>query len=343
MIIDHGLITCFPANTKDSSDKLFFCEASGVLYYNKMVYIASDRDYPGTSSIFTVPFSIPFSNYGADMKVIDQPFINNALKWEDMSISPDQQFIFAITGFDRVKKGSHEWDNFNELVYWPANNIDSAKILCETDSGGMKSSLLLRHRISKVLADHDFPDGMPYFKTEGLAILPGNKMLIGIREYGSDYEHFKYAFKILQCTYQVNGNTIERNDDLKAIYNIDSLRIPGNTLPLGLSSMEYDPVTGRIYILTTYEDNNATAPRIGSYIWVLTPDDLYYGNRPTAVRDASGKPLHFTHKAEGITVVNSTTLLVICDDDRYLAPLENNPDLIRQPNQSVYYILALQP
>jgi hypothetical protein len=307
-----------------------------------MVYVASDRDFPGSSAMFTLPFSLPLANYGADVKVVDQSVINNARKWEDMSISPDGRFIFAITGFDRVKAGSHSWDNFNALVYWPAGVIDSAKLLCETDSGGVKSSLILRQRISKVLADAEFPDGMPYFKTEALCVLPGERLLIGIREYGKDYNNFHYAFRILQCTYTVAGNTIQLNDDLKEIYRRDSLFAAGNKNSLALSSMEYDPLTDRIWFLTSYEDNSGTTPVTGAYLWMLNLPDLEAGKPPVVVRNSTGFHQHFTHKAEGITIVNPTTLLIICDDDRNLLPLETEGDLIREAHQSVYYVIGIE-
>lgn len=342
-ITDHGLIDCFPLSSRDTSGNLYFCEASAVLYYNKTIYVGSDRDFPGASSLFTIPFSLPLANYGSDVKCLNSPLISMAKKWEDMSISPDQKYIFAITGFDRVKPGSHEWDAFNCMIYWSAGMQDSAKLVLETDSGGFKSSLQLRERILKTLASPEFPDGMPYFKTEGLAIIPDNRMLIGVRESGKNYEDFNYAFKILQVSYSIENGRIDLNDDLKIIMDIDTFSTAGIYQPLGLSSMEYDPLTESIYFLTSYEDNNEDTPRIGSYLWVLSLADLYSGKQPVIVRDVSGKPFHFTHKAEGITVVNSSTLLVICDDDRYLAPLENNPDVFRQPNQSVYYILGLQP
>lgn len=340
--VDHNLITCFPATAVDSSGKPYTCEASAVLYADKKMYIGSDRDFPGASALFTLPFSLPLANYGADVKVVDQPLINACRKWEDMSLSPDGRLVFAMTGFDRVKKGSHDWDVFNMLVYWPAGMEDSAQLLAETDSGGIKSSLMLRHRISRVLADQDFPDGMPYFKTEALCALPGNRLIFGIREYGSDYDHFTYAFRLLECSYRKSGNQLELNDDLREICRLDSLRAYGNKNPLAISSMEYDPLTDRIWVLTSYEDNSGPAAVTGAYLWVWTPEALEKCEAPRAVRDPRGLHQHFTHKAEGITLISPSTLLVICDDDRNLLPLENQTDIIRQTHQSAYYILQIE-
>jgi hypothetical protein len=96
-----------------------------------------------------------------------------------------------------------------------------------------------------------------------------------------------------------------------------------------------------MYYLTTYEDNSPDAPRIGAYLWYQNLEDMEAGRKPQYVRDTNDLPLHFAHKAEGITVINASTLLVICDDDRYISPIEGKPELMRLGNQSAYYVIGL--
>lgn len=341
-LTDHGFIDCFASGPTDTSGKPYYCEVSGVLFHNKTVYLASDRIYPGPSSVFSIPFSLPLANHGNDVEVLNNKLLANAMKWEDLAASPDGEWIFAITGFDRVKKDSHAWDNFNVLAYWPHDQLDSVKYLMPTDSGAVHSSLRLREKISKVLANAEFPEGMPYFKTEALCIGPRNTLLIGIREMGLDYDHFSYAFKVLELSYEDHGNTLILNDSIRIAYTADSLKTPSTKLPLGLSSMVYCKEVGRYFFLTTYEVNTPGQERIGSYVWMLNEEDFYTNKSPIPVRDAAGNPIHLAHKAEGMTLVNASTLLILCDDDRYLSPLEGQPQMIRQANQSVYYVFSLE-
>jgi hypothetical protein len=341
-LTDHGLIDCFAAGAADTAGKPYCCEVSGVLFLNKIVYLLSDRTYPGPSSVFTIPFSLPLANHGNEVKVLKSPMLANAIKWEDVSASPDGRWIFAITGFDRVKKNSHEWDNFNVLAYWPSDQPDSVKYMMPADSGACKSSIRLRENISRILANAEFPEGMPYFKTEALCITPRNTLLIGIREQGLDYEHFSYTFKILELTYKIDGNTLKLSDTIKLIYHNDSLLTPRSKRPMGLSSMAYCNDLGRFYFLTTFEDNTPGHEQIGSYLWMLNEEDLYAGKPLVPVRDPAGNPIHLSHKAEGMTLVNNSTLLILCDDDRYLSPLEGQSQIIRQLNQSVYYVFSLE-
>jgi hypothetical protein len=217
-------------------------------------------------------------------------------------------------------------------------------------SGDVYSSVGLRQKISKALANVDYPDGVLYFKIEGLAALPNRQLLFGIREFGVSYKSFNYSVKIIATNYEIVNGTVVLAHEFKLIYEIDpELLHPITHKTVALSSLEYDPINHRIFLLTSYENtsNNAvTDEDIGAFLWVLTPDDLKNNLPPTVVLDANTSlPLHFAHKAEGITVIDKNTVLLVHDDDRVCGrvPLTNSEtQFYRKANEMAWTLVKFK-
>ena len=104
--------------------------------------------------------------------------------------------------------------------------------------------------------------------------------------------------------------------------------------PLGLSSLEYDPVHRCLWLLTSYEKDG----KLDAYVWTNTLADLNTGKPFRLVRSRGGRPLTFGHKAEDITLLNNNQLLIIHDDDRVQTVVGKRT---RQSNQAAYTIITL--
>ena len=150
-----------------------------------------------------------------------------------------------------------------------------------------------------------------------------------------------------------------------------------NNGKLGLSSIEYDSETSRLYLLTSFEEDNkekTPSVNLGSYLWAIPFDKLgeksitldvsncYLNSGGSKPKSASEKVQpeeqqvgkkqneivclqEFNqHKAEGLAILDKTHVLLVFDDDRVKTQLtsgdnhqERNPD-----NEAGYQILEIQ-
>jgi hypothetical protein len=245
----------------------------------------------------------------------------HAVKYEALTITLDGRYVIATTGFDRVKERSPEWNSYNTLLIWPTERPEDVHVVEPTTINGITSSVSLRRNFARVLTTDEFPDGMPYFKIEGISVVPGNKLLIGIREMGATYMDFRYVIKIVSVSYHITTDgQLQLQKDFKLIYDYDC-----------------------IYILTSFEDLNPKKI-LGGYLWLLSMNDLRNQNPPTLVMEkGKNHPLIFDHKAEGIAVLDdSTRLFIVNDNDRVLQNgTSGSPGEIpyRKPFQAPYVIV----
>jgi hypothetical protein len=223
---------------------------------------------------------------------------------------------------------------------WPVGNPDAVKVVASSTVDGVTSSVDLRAKFAQALKNDQFPEGMPYFKTEGLAAIPGNKLLFGIRELGAKYDNFDYAVKIVSVSYTIENGAMTLADDFALVYDY----MPWVQQQIALSSLEYDKYGDRLYLLTSYETAE-TDEGLGGYLWTLSLADMNAGNAPAVVLGDPLTPLTFAHKAEGIAVLGKNRVLVIHDDDRVLGR-ENvtNPEtqFSREANQGAYTIVEFR-
>ncbi|GAB4027691.1 hypothetical protein [Spirosoma koreense] len=335
-ITDEGLLTCFSPGTSVNG-QLVWCEASAVLYDGKHILFANDKDMPpGQSPVFMkTPETLADS---AQAPVyLTQPTFSQGTKYEDFAQSPDRRLVLLTTAFDRVKAGSHDWDRFNTILYWRSGDESHPKVLAPDDTS--RTSIAYRQKIAQVLATSEFPGTIPYFKIEGLAATD-RQLFFGIREEGKSYESFTYRAKIISVSYKLDqsgeSERIRIGDDWKIINDFDIARAePGLPKPLAISSLEYDPHRNLFWMLTSLEANG----QFDTYLWRISPDDLYAGKPFTLVRNAQGQPVHTPgHKAEDVTPLDRNRLLLICDDDRTQTTVGPR---VRQPNQAPYVVLTL--
>ena len=323
----RGVFDCFDASLETS------CETSAIISANGQLYTASDRPIPGTSSVMTINLDgdvITRSGY------VENPTIVRLEKAEDFAVNPKGNRVFLASGFDRVGTDSSK-DAFNTLLTWKVGKEDKALVIEPT--GEPATSVSLRSPIQQVLSNEAFPDGPPYFKIEGMASLPGKRLLFGVREIGQDYSHFNYALQILSTKWKKSDPPHLKK--IKRIYEYDPQTNPQIDRPVGLSSLAWDSAHEQLLILTSFELEETDAG-LGGYLWTITLDDLAQQNPPTLVTKANGEPRMFAHKAEGITILPDGRLLVIHDDDRVVGDRQiDNPetDFYREPYQGAYTLV----
>lgn len=337
-ITEEGLLTCFTAGTSLNGQPVW-CEASAVLYDGKILFFANDKDMPsGMSPVFEKsPASLGDST--KKPTYLMQPAFSTARKYEDFAQTPNPAngYVFLTTAFDRVKPGSRDWDSYNTILYWRKGDEQHPLVLAPDDTS--RTSLAYRQRMAQLLATDEFPGALPYFKVEGLAATD-KQLLFGIREEGKSYESFSYRAKIISVSYRIEktsaGDRVRLSDDWTITNNFDIAKAD-SSLPksLALSSLEYDPYRNRFWMLTSLEQNG----QLDAYLWTITPADLYADKPFTLLRDAQGQPLHTAgHKAEDLTFLDTSRVLLIHDDDRGRTTVGTRT---RQPNQAAYTILTV--
>ncbi|MBE7171768.1 MAG: hypothetical protein INR73_14360 [Williamsia sp.] len=327
-----GFFDCFEEGLTASGQPVW-CEASAILYDGNKFFLANDKDMPDQrSSVFYWTAKKGFADTSRSAVYLNSPVFKQAKKFEDFALTPDGRIVFLSTAFDRVKPGATDWNGYNTILYWQAGNENDPRVLSanHTDS----TSVFLRDKISKVLTSPLFPQGMPYFKIEGLAAT-NDRLYFGIREEGKKFDEFSYKVKIVSVGWHVANGFIELGDDYKVLIDFNvTAASPALKQPVGLSSIEYDQFNNRFLILTSHENGE----NLDAYLWTATPSDLEKGTL-TLVKDASGNPLHFSHKGEDIAVVSKNRVVIIHDDDRVKSQVNGQT---RQPNQAAYSVVEFR-
>ncbi|RIV26764.1 hypothetical protein DYU11_00110 [Fibrisoma montanum] len=335
-LVDEGFLTCFAPGTS-LSGQLVWCEVSAVVLNGQQALFANDKDVPaGLSPVFSKPVAALSDSTQSPAYLTEGAFIATR-KYEDFAQTPDQQLVLLTTAFDRVKSGSSDWDGYNTVLYWPKGHEHQPRVLAPSDTA--RTSIAYRQPIAQVLANDEFPGAMPYFKIEGLAATDKH-LLFGIREEGQSYDNFKHRVKVISVSYKLEGTGTDRRlrlqNDWKLIADFNPASVePSLPGPLALSSLEYDPARGRFWLLTSLEANG----QVDAYLWTITQADLFANKPFTLIRDEMGKPLHFGHKAEDLTLLAPNRLLVVHDDDRVQTTVGGQT---RQPNQAAYTVVEIR-
>lgn len=327
-----GFFDCFESGLSAGTQPVW-CEASAILYDGSKFFLANDKDMPDQrTSVFYWTAKKGMADTAQSAVYLGSPVFKQGKKWEDFSLTPDGRIVFLSTAFDRIKPGSTDWNSYNTILYWQAGNENDPRVLSanHTDS----TSVFLRDKIAQALTSPLFPQGMPYFKIEGLAAT-NDRLFFGIREEGKKFDDFSYKVKILSVGFHIANGFIELGDDYKVVADFNPATAdPSLKQPVGISSIEYDRFNNRFLILTSYEKGES----LDAYLWTATQSDLEK-NKLTLVRDAGGRPLHFSHKGEDIAVVSKTRVVIIHDDDRVKTSVNGET---RQTNQAAYSVVEFR-
>jgi hypothetical protein len=345
---------CFPLGTKAADGNEATCETSAIVFDGRDVIVANDKPRGGGhSDVFKLGFAAG-DLVRAPLEELMAPALLAAKKYEDFALAPDGETVFATTGFDRFDARNHAKDAYNVLLSWPAGAPQAAALIGESVAEGIASSVGLRAKLAAALNAHAARNDLTYFKVEGLAAIPGDRLLFGIREAGQHFSRFEYTIRIVSVGYGLDDGRVVLGDDFRVVY--DQPTAPLNAQvgkSVGLSSIEYDRFNDRVYLLTSYEQNPVGREQgdedIGAFLWTL-PLAAFDGApgpavAPALVRDQGGLPLVFAHKAEDLTPIDARHLLVIHDDDRVTGrPTVTDPRTqfaTRTQNQGYYSLVEL--
>jgi hypothetical protein len=335
---------------------LLYAEVSAVTFDGKNLifgnedFINEDPESNDLSKIISPIFEMSYTGF-PNTKIIYYQFSDfiNARKIEDLTILQENsgsKYVIATTAFDRVHfTGSAEWDNFNTLLIWPVGKPNEVKVVDPSLNDGVKSSMNIRKRLFEALGKPE----VKYLKVEGITVLPNNKLLFGIREYGDSYEKFDYSITIIAANYTFENNNL-RLSDFELVFDLDpKTKETELGYIVGLSSLEYDWYNHRLYMLTSYEKDVPIGKRtyddIGAFLWILTTDKTdIITDVKLVLEKGTSKPLIFNHKAEGIAVINKSEIFIVHDDDEILTSKKESGsaiDISRKHNQSAYTIVNL--
>ena len=263
-----------------------------MVYDETDLIIASDKPIPGEnrSPVLATEYTEGESaSDAAALRYLTASPIVNTVKYEGISITPDGKHIIATTRFDRIKDYSAEWDSYNTLLMWPVGDPDAATIVSASTKNGT-SSVSLREKFSAALKTSQFPEGMPFFKADGLAAIQSNKLLFGIREIGATFQEFEHVVKIVMVSYEIVGDALVLADDFELAYEYDPSGRPGVPETVALSGIEFDSHADRFYILTSFEESD-TDEGLGGYLWTLPMADFDAKRPPTLVLKADRSAL----------------------------------------------------
>lgn len=338
-----GIIDCFEEGLSyDGGTTMVYCETSAALLMGDKILLGIDKPVPGEklSPVFTVPIG------QLEEKVIAKEQLNyiTAAPFREMQkieafAKGNDSLIFATTAFDRIKS-TPDWDSYNSLVSWSKADFSDLQYILPIQEGSVTSSKLLRSSIQNALKNETFPNGPPYFKMEAMAVLPGNRLIFGVRETGQSYQDFTYGFTLLETTFEKTSLGISPAPNFKKVYDF---KPEVNGRKLGISDLTYHPATNTLIVLTSYETaGDEKTKDLASYLWILPVQRMERGEAPMPVMDGD-KPLEIPYKGEGLCLLNDRTIFIIHDEDRKESRVDLDGKVItKKPNQTVFSIVRLK-
>lgn len=347
-IVKSGLIDVYPEDALDSRGSPLPASPSAVSFDGKFLTFASDKrpgdDYLSAAySIETSSWQDDFSK--APLNFLTQPRFKNINKYESSATTPNGKYVLLAGCFgtlDSKKFDKQSQVENNMLVAYPRGEPENVQLVAETTIDECTFSYSLRNSMLRALKTPKFPNGIPYFNIEAMTIIPGNKIIFGIREFGPDWGHPDNVMSILliAASYQIIDGKFMIFNDFNIIYQVDPKKLLDTPTPIGIAELEYDKYNKRLIMSTSMESGNSgTLDNIATYLWTLTLDDLLNQQLPRPVLGEDGKPLKLAHKFEGITLMDANHLFLAADDDNILLDANGNP--FRKPNQASYAIIEL--
>ena len=343
-IVHQGLIEAFPHTLKaDGEPKTF--EPSSVFEYSGDIYLINDKKPPKGKPSPMVKFSSELLDHDkiktSSIDWIVSDAIKESRKIEAVTKTLDGKYTLATTAFNKTKK------RFQRVLIWPSDSPEEARVLNPTDKGDVVYTKGLTSKFKSALASKDFPEGPDYFKIEGLAALPNDRIIFGFRQIGKDKEHKLFKFILVEVQLKFLSGELKISETIRVIYEFDlNAKGPkGLKSPLGISSIEYSPSRKGIFALTTYElDDEGKEDEkrdLAGYLWFLSLSDLELGKEPTLITKKNGEPLEFDHKSEGLWILDDHRLLIVHDDDRETPAVSSQNPEKRAANQAVFSVVKI--
>ena len=340
-VVQFGLISGVPEGLQNDEGEPINFEASAVINLGDRLLMANDKKVAQTdaSSVLSIPVQKKLPARVTAQYETANPLMK-ASKIEAMAKSPNFDLFFASTAFDRIQS-EPVWDNYNMLFYWEGNQFNQARLLFKTDHQGTISSKNLREALHRVLKSRKYPNGVSYFKVEGLAVLPDNSLIMGIREFGPSYKDFDYTCTLVATKFIKTRDGMTIDPDWRKILEFYPSRHPSINKDFGLSSLEYHPESNSLVALTTFEEEGQPHETLVWFIPVqkrITPN-----TKAILVTDQYGEPLRLPYKGEGCTFLDKQNLLIVFDEDRNLSTANvDGAPVQRKPHQAFYGQLKLR-
>ena len=340
-VLRTGVIECFEEGLRYEAGVPVYCEASAVLKRGDELLIGIDKPMPDKPSSV---FSLPVSAIGAkeiskeQLQYISSEPFKNVSKIEAFANAGDSLF-FCSTAFDRIRD-TPEWDSYNSLLAWQSEDYSDVRYVLPEQNGNVMSSKLVRFSLQKALANEQFPGGPPYFKVEALAVLPGNRLIFGVREMGESYQNYDYTFTLVETTFRRSAFGLMPDANFKKVYEFEPAI---NGLKLGISDLTYQAASNSLIALTSFEGTGAEQTRqMASFLWILPMHRLDDNTTPMPVM-ADGEPLQIPYKGEGIIMLDNRTIFILHDEDRKESYVDlGDQTITKKPNQAVFSIVKLR-
>lgn len=333
-ILPAALMDCFPEGTKFDDGRIYNCEYSAAAMYEGSILLGNDKNTSAVSPMMLAN--------GESLKkgTMDHPFelkqeeFFKIRKIEDFAFTPDKKTLFISSGFDRLKDNSSEWDLYNCLLAWNIKD-DEFQMVSKTDNHGIVSSKELRLKFQKLLKSQ-------HVKVEGLMVLPGNRLVFGIREKGEHYENPIYTSTFIECTYKELRGEILIDSPFEISYVMNTFEAKED---LGLSSLYFDGATNMIYFTTSFEEGEEGNKMLGGYIWSLSLADYEAGKAAQLMKQKNGQHFYLSHKVEAITKMDDGNFILIYDNDRtdVIVKAPKTDGVSRQNHECVYSIVKFYP
>jgi len=305
-------------------------EISAIAVVGNQVLLLNDKTHPNASPVLVANLQ----NFVPDTAItgLTDTLYKQIRKYEGTGITPDEKFVFLMPAFNDTAAV------FNQIIYAPCNALNSPK---KTIFRADKKASSMREAILKVLSTS--ADTVKYIKIEGFTVIPGNKILLGIRELGASFSDFEYKAIIISFSYTIENNEIIIENDAQVLMNNNISGYAGNP-GLALSSLEYSKYTDQLFLLFSIEAGSQTH-NLGGHLFSMQIKNLGKNNTLSPVLNNEKLPYRFIHKTEGIAAIDATHFIVVADDDRvtgldstYIEPITFR----RKLQQSAYSVIEIK-
>jgi len=335
--VQEKKFACFPEAVKflGRKGRQIHCESSAVTYAGRRLIMGIDKRLlaPNYSAVFKTGLKKDFGL--TPLQYLTHPTLRFTQKWEDFTNAAG--WVIATTAFNRHNPKKVLWNLYNTVAAWPVGSPHRTQIVNPSSKYNIESSVSLRAPILRMLrAAYPNQANINYFKIEGLAALPGGRLLLGIRSFGLSYKDYKYAVILAEAKYTIIKGRMVIRPEVTFLRNYRETMRKTMGQKIGLSSLEYNQKSGWLYMLTSIEVRSDRT-KLGGFLWRVKLRDL--GKRqPQIAVDAQNQPLAFDHKPEGVAIVGRKRLFILFDDDRIV---EKKGVWRRRPNETFYAVVDI--